>query len=118
MQLSSLKLLDDIRRAAELIIQFAADRSLQDYIDEPMLRSAVERQFEIIGEALRRLSKIDSSTAGRVRDYAQIIAFRNVLVHGYDIVDDKIVWDAVQNKLPTLLTTVRNLLSEDEESSE
>ncbi len=54
----------------------------------------MERHFEIIGEALNRLAKLDPDTAGRITDAAQIIAFRNVLIHGYDAIDDSRVWDA------------------------
>ena len=112
MRLESLKRLEDIRQAAELIRQFVAEHDLQDYVADPMLRSAVERQFEIIGEALNQLARFDAATATRVGDYQQIIGFRNVLIHRYDIVDDHVVWDAIQNKLPALHDKVRTLLDQ------
>ena len=118
MRLESLELLEDIRQAADLIEQFTADRNLRDYTNDPMLRSAVERQFEIIGEALNRLAKSDAATVGRIGDYRQVIAFRNVLIHGYDAVEDQVVWDAARNKLPTLNALVRTLLDENEEAAE
>lgn len=117
MRLESLKLLEDIRQAAVAIGQFTRDRNLQDYGGDALLRSGVERQFEIIGEALNRLGKSDATTASRIGDYRQIIAFRNVLIHGYDIVDDRVVWEAVQKKLPTLLGQVQSLLDEEPDAS-
>lgn len=114
MRLESLRLLEDIRQAAELINQFTADRNLRDYTGDALLRSGVERQFEIIGEALNRLVKSDAATAARIGDYQQIIAFRNVLIHGYDVVDDHVVWEAVQNKLPTLYEKIHTLLTQED----
>ena len=67
-----------------------------------MLRSAVERQFEIVGEALNRLSREDPAVAARIPDVSRIVGFRNVLAHGYDIVDDEAVWSAITDDLPTL----------------
>lgn len=67
-----------------------------------MLRSAVERQFQIIGEALNRLSKVDPGTADRVPDLARIVAFRNVLVHGYAQIDDALVWEVASTRVPEL----------------
>jgi len=75
-----------------------------------MLRAAVERQFEIIGEALRRLSKEDPVTIARINEHARIIAFRNILIHGYADIDDRIVWDLAHSKLPTLLLQIESLL--------
>ena len=75
-----------------------------------MLRSAVERQFEIIGEALRRLSKEDTASAARVSEHQRIIAFRNILIHSYAEVDDLVVWDILQTKLPSLRREVEALL--------
>jgi len=75
-----------------------------------MLRAAVERQFEIIGEALRRLLTEDPSTAASISEHARIIAFRNILAHGYADIDDRIVWGIVESNLPSLLSEVDTLL--------
>jgi uncharacterized protein with HEPN domain len=79
-------LLEDVRRGATLIQQFTAGRSLTEYRGSELLRSAVERQFIIIGEALSRLEKLDTAT-DQITDHRKIIDFRNVLVHGYDVMD-------------------------------
>lgn len=75
-----------------------------------MLKSAVERQFEIIGEALNALSRIDPQTAAAIPDLARIVAFRNVLIHGYATVDDRLVWGVVEGKLPVLQSTCERFL--------
>jgi len=77
-----------------------------------MLRSAVERQLAIVGEALVQLAKIDLPTASRLTDYKRIIAFRNVLVHGYAEIDDSIVWDVLQQRLSSLGQEAETLLTE------
>ena len=115
MRLDSKKYLEDIRQAGESITRFSRDRTLQDYADDALLRSAIERQFEIIGEALNRLSKSDPSAAAQISDCSQIIAFRNILIHAYDAVDDRVVWEAVTDRLPILLDEVRGLLEDPNE---
>jgi len=112
MRLESRKLLEDVRRSAELIVRFVEDRDLSDYKADPLLRSAVERQFEIIGEALNRLAKSDPQTAGRVTHTPRVVAFRNVLIHGYDLVDHDVVWDVIEVHLPLLRGEVAALLAE------
>ena len=91
MQPRSLKLLDDIRDAAEFILDQTRDRSFDDYASMRILSAAVERHFIIIGEAFSRLSRTDPDAATFIEDYPQIIGFRNVVVHGYDIIEHAIV---------------------------
>ena len=104
--------LSDARDAAALICQFVQGRTLADYRADPMLRSAVERQFEIIGEAFNQLAKTAPALAERIPDLRRIVDFRNVLAHAYAIVDDALVWQAVQYNLPALAQTVAALLVE------
>lgn len=104
------KLLEDIRSAAEFVKSATDGLVVQEFKQNRMLRQAVERNFEIIGEAMRRLEKDDPDTAGRIRDYRRIIAFRNVLIHGYDMIDPAIVWSAVEVDLAPPLADVQALL--------
>ena len=68
--------------------------------------------FVVMGEAMRRLSDIDPAMAERISGRRQIIAFRNVLIHAYDVVDDARVWEIVQGSLPTLRDEVEQMLGE------
>jgi uncharacterized protein with HEPN domain len=85
-------------------------KSFADFDRDIVLRSAVERQFEIIGEALARLARIDAATAQKVPDLRQIIAFRNVLIHGYATVDPARVWRLIEDNLPPLRAPLAALL--------
>lgn len=113
MRSESLAFLWDARRAALLVTQFVAGRTWQDYATDPMLRSAVERQFEIIGEALNKLSRVDPTTAGMIPDLARIVAFRNVLVHGYAVIENELVWEVATIRAPNLATELEGLLGND-----
>ncbi len=84
-----------------------------DYTRNRMLRQSVERNFEIIGEAIRRLAQRDPATAPRITGHARIIAFRNLLIHGYDLVDHRVVWEVIQRDVPVLLAEVVALLAAD-----
>ena len=106
------KYLYDITQAAELIARFTAGKTFADYLEDPMLRAAVERKFEIIGEALVQLSKRDAPTVARIGEYPRIIAFRNILIHRYADVDDRLVWDIVEGKLAALRREAAALLGE------
>jgi uncharacterized protein with HEPN domain len=112
MRLESKKYLFDIQRAAALLTDFTQGKELADYSHDSMLRAAVEREFEIIGEALARLARLDETLAARISEHNRIIAFRNILIHGYADVDDRLVWDVVTTKLPILRSQVAALLEE------
>ena len=79
---------------------------------DPLLRSAVERQFEIIGEAVRRIVQIQPELAERISSTRRIIAFRNRLIHAYASVADEVVWGVLDQDLPRLVQEVRSLLEE------
>lgn len=110
MRLEARKYLYDIQQAAARISEFTEGKRFEDYQTEAILRAAVERQFEIIGEALVRLASLDQDLVARISEHRRIIAFRNLLIHGYADVDDRLVWDVVQSKLPLLLREIEGLL--------
>ncbi len=64
----------------------------------------------IIGEALAQLARVDAPLAAKITDFRSIVAFRNILVHAYAQVDERIVWDIVQSKLPVLVREVAALM--------
>ena len=102
----------DVQEAVDRILEFTRGRSLNEYLGDAMLRAAVERQFEIIGEAVNQLAKVAPTVAQGIPDVGEIVAFRNLLIHGYAGVDHGTVWRTVQDDLPALRTRVSELLSE------
>lgn len=112
MKTEAQKYLYDIRRAIELLEHFTAGKAFADFKRNAMLRAAVERQFEVIGEATAQLAKVDQGLVARIGDYRRIIAFRNILIHGYADVDERLVWDVIEAKLPVLRRDVEALLRE------
>jgi uncharacterized protein with HEPN domain len=106
------KLLYDMQDSCRFLLQFTADRTLEDLQTDRGFRSAVERELQIVGEALTALDKSDPQLAARISEHQRIIRFRHVLVHGYDIVEPAITWAIVSDKLPTLMEEVGRLLQE------
>ncbi|MBT3374108.1 MAG: DUF86 domain-containing protein [Lentisphaerae bacterium] len=106
----SLAHLHDVLCAARAVKQFVADQTFDSYISDEMLRSAVERKFEIMGEALGRIGRSDLPLLTRVRDHRDIISFRNILIHGYDVIDDRIVWGVIEEDLDRLIEDVACLM--------
>ncbi|MCU0972295.1 MAG: DUF86 domain-containing protein [Gammaproteobacteria bacterium] len=102
----------DVREAADAINRFVAGIDVEVYSDTPLLHSAVERKFEIIGEALNQLAKTAPDLAGRIPGLPLIVAFRNLLIHGYAAVDHQRVWRIVNESLPALRSAVAALLDE------
>lgn len=85
------KLLFDVGSAGRSITEWCTGRSYQDYENDRQLRRAVEREFEVMGEALNRLMQSDPETATRIEDLRRIVGFRNRIIHGYDTIDDATV---------------------------
>ncbi len=106
------KRLFDALNACRAIQDFVGEQDFTAYEQDPMLRSAVERQFEIIGEALGQARHEDDSLPERLPELSRIVVLRNRVIHGYDTVDDEIIWDIVQTKVPVLSQQLRILLDE------
>jgi uncharacterized protein with HEPN domain len=106
------KRLRDIADCCAAAGRFAAGKSFPDYLADDMFRSAVERKLGIIGEAFAKLEEADPALAESFPELRKIIGMRNRIVHGYDNVDEELVWDVVQNRLPVLRQKVEALLEE------
>ena len=75
-----------------------------------MLRRGIERELEIIGEATNRILKLDESI--KIIESRRIVDLRNWVIHGYDKVDDVIIWGIISIHLPKLSIEVNKLLNE------
>lgn len=109
-------LLEDIERSLAASQRFIAGVTLDTYLANEEKRAAVERMLEIAGEALTRLLKIAPALSQRIPEHRSIIAFRNVLAHGYAELDHTKVYEVAHFKAPQLLATVRELLQEADEA--
>ena len=111
MQPESAALLWDVHAAATRVAGFITGLDADTYAADELRRSAVERQLEIVGEALKNLRKADPDTSDQIPDIARIIGLRNILAHGYTVVDDAVVWSAASQRVPELLAVVNQLLA-------
>jgi uncharacterized protein with HEPN domain len=100
----------DVLSAAEAIASFIDGRSAADYRRDLLLRSAVERQFEVLGEALSRAMRAEPLLQERLPAARRAVDFRNVIAHGYDVLSAATVWDIARNELPALVRDVREEL--------
>jgi len=106
------KYLFDISRACRRLGKFTAGRTFADYQSDEMLRSAVERQFEIIGEALNQALRQEPALRAAIADAGRIIAFRDQLIHGYADIADDVVWGVIETNLPAIAREVEQLLAD------
>lgn len=102
----------DVLEGADAILEFIRGREQNDYLSDAMLRAAVERKLEIIGEALSQLSKAAPEIAAAIPELPQAIGLRNVLIHGYAITDNEIVWRTVKADIPPLRHRIEALLQQ------
>ena len=102
----------DIAQAADAIDSFLSGIDAEAYLADEMTSAAVERKFEIIGEALGQLPKVDPDLAARIPDVRAIGAFRNILIHGYAVIDPGRVYAIARSSLPALRTDAHEILGE------
>ena len=104
------KYLYDIVSGCEFLVEFTRTKTIEDYKNDRPFRSALERELQIIGEAMLQLDKASPQKAAQIEDYRSIIGFRHILVHGYDSLDPATVWNVIETKLDILLKQARKLL--------
>jgi uncharacterized protein with HEPN domain len=103
------KYLFDMQSSIDSIFEFLGpQRDFNAYLSNKLLRRGVERELEIIGEAAKNVLKINHDID--IENARKIIDLRNFISHGYDKVDDTIIWGIINKHLPLLKTQVENLL--------
>ncbi len=110
------KRLLDALAACRAIEEFTAGIDFTAYAADAMRKAAVERKFEILGEALNRAEESERGLTERLPEIRRIIGMRNRIIHGYDGVDDEIVWDTVQTKIPNLFRQLSVILDDSAKS--
>lgn len=102
--------LHDILNSIESIYDYLGhDSSFDKYESNKILRRAIEREFEIIGEATNRILKIFPDI--KIPNSRRIVDLRNLIIHGYDSIDNIIIWAIIENDLPELKNQVSTLLN-------
>ncbi len=106
------KICFDILQAIEELEEFTSGKVLTNYQSDRMLKMAVEREFEIIGEALKRMNVDFPNKFVLLKDGRRIIDFRNILAHGYDAISDEVVWSIIENNLSILKREIQDIFTE------
>jgi uncharacterized protein with HEPN domain len=106
-----------IQTAADFIAGDTAGMTFDGFLENRLVRQAVERNFEIIGEAVGRLRTHDPAIASQISAPRQIVDFRNAIAHGYDRIDHPTVWKAIQTSLPVLRAEVEAILGQSDAST-
>lgn len=109
MKPESRKYLLDIETSISSIEEYLGEeRNFKKYEANKLLRRGIEREIEIIGEAVNRILKLDASVS--ISGARQIVDTRNWVIHGYDKVDNVIIWGIIVKYLPLLKQEVQGLL--------
>jgi uncharacterized protein with HEPN domain len=103
--------LADIIDACDAIALHTAGMTVEQFVDSRTARSATEREFTVIGEALSQAIRQDPAIEVQVTRAQSITHFRNMLVHAYDLIEPQTMWGIVQNNVPTLHAEVQAILS-------
>ena len=109
MKIEIKKYLFDIKESIDSIESYLdGKKNFNVYLENKMLRRAIEREFEIIGEAMNQIDKLDKNIT--ISSKAKIISMRNRVIHGYDKIDNEIIWGIIVKHLPKLKIEIANLL--------
>jgi uncharacterized protein with HEPN domain len=103
---SARKLYEDILQAISELELFCKDKDIDDFLEDRQLQLTAERELEIIGEALSRLRREFPDQADTIPDIHKIVGLRNVLAHGYDVLDYEILWDVIVNRMHILKKSI------------
>ncbi len=106
------KYLYDMLDSCRFLLELTSGEPIDRYVQDRMFRGAVQRELQIIGEAMIQLRSLDADLAEQIPEHDQIIRFRHVLVHGYHELDSGVVWHVVTNKLDALRVDLESLLKE------
>ena len=110
MNAEALERLGHALEACEAIAEFTDGKSRDEYLTDALLRSAVERQFEIIGETLNRAVQLDETVDEHIPELRRIVGMRNRIIHGYDSVDAELLWSVATGNVTGLKVTLLALL--------
>ena len=102
--------LHEIVAAADELLAAISGKSYQDFVNDKVLRRAVERNFEIIGEATRRAVEGDERVRDAIPEAHTIIALRNILAHGYWTVRTEELWSIATDRVPELRARAQGIL--------
>lgn len=103
------KLLFDIETSIKSInIHLGKERNFHNFQSNLTIKRAVERELEIIGEAVSKILKIKPDF--KLTNARKIVDLRNVIIHSYDAIDDETIWGIVSNHIPKLEKEVSELL--------
>ena len=102
--------LEDALRVVTLIGAFTGDASFEDYVADDLLKSAVERQFQVMGQVLARIAQEDPATATALPHLDAFVELGRTLGEHYDGTDDQHLWNMVESELPALGIVIWHLL--------
>ena len=103
------KHLFDAKQSINSIFDYLGDkRDFNEYMENKLLRRAIEREIEIIGEAMSRALKIDPEL--QIENARRTVDTRNWVIHGYDKIDDVVIWGIITNHLPKLKEDIQKYL--------
>ena len=106
------KNLFDIKTSIDSIFEYLGEKgNFKEYQNNKLLRRGIEREIEIIGEAVNRIIKLAPDL--KIENTRKIVDTRNWVIHGYDKVDDVVIWGIVSNYLPKLKKEIENLLAQE-----